>query len=218
MSDVADRETELRPVRCLIADDHAALRDGVSAILAANDDIEVVGQAGTSKETLEMIERRRPDVAILDIRLPDADGIATCRQITTGSEPTQVIVYTAFGDRELLDQALDAGARGFVLKTGSPNDLVRAVRTVAQGQPFVDVALTAALLQRRTAGSGQLLTEREREVIQLLADGATTEKAAQELFLSPATVRSYTEKAMQKLEARSRTHAVAQALRAGLID
>jgi DNA-binding NarL/FixJ family response regulator len=205
-------------VRCLVADDHAAMRDGLSAILAAQQDIEVVGQARDGNEALRLTERRNPDVAVLDIRMPGRDGLEYCRALREAGSKTSVILYTAFADRDLLEAGLEAGARAFVLKSAPAEDIVRAVRTVAAGQPYVDVALTQALLERRTKDDTSLLSDREREVLQLLADGRTTDRAAQELFLSPATVRSYVENAMQKLQAHNRTHAVAEAVRQGIID
>lgn len=206
------------PVRCLVVDDHAAMRDGLSAILAAEEDIEIVGQASDGIEALRLTERRSPDVAVLDIRMPGKDGLEYCRELRELGSKTAVILYTAFADRDLLESGLDCGARAFVLKSAPAQDIVRAVRTVAAGQPYVDVALTQALLERRTTEQSSLLSDREREVLQLLAHGRTTDGAAQELFLSPATVRSYVENAMQKLQARNRTHAVAEAVRMAIID
>lgn len=205
-------------VRCLVADDHAAMRDGLSSILAAQEDIEVVGQARDGAEALRLTERRNPDVAVLDVRMPGTDGLEYCRALRESGSRTAVVLYTANADRDLLEDGLDAGAGGFVLKTAPAEDIVRAVRTVAAGQPFVDVSLTQALLERRQGEERSLLSDREREVLQLLANGRTTDKAAQELFLSPATVRSYVENGMQKLGALNRTHAVAEALRQGIID
>jgi DNA-binding NarL/FixJ family response regulator len=131
--------------------------------------------------------------------------------------PARVVVYTAFDEIEALDMALAAGAKGYVLKTAPPQELVRAVRMAAAGQQYVDPVLAGRLLEHRGAASARVLSNREAEVLQLLADGLTTEAAGKHLFLSPATVRTYTENAMHKLEARNRVEAVAKALRMGLL-
>lgn len=208
----------IEPVRCLVADDHEAMRDGLSAILAAHEGFEVVAQASDGMEALRLTERRRPHVAVLDVRMPGKDGIEYCRELRDSGSTTEVVLYTAHADRELLEAGLEVGARGFVLKSAPAEDLVRAVRTAAEGRPFIDVSLTEALLERRATEQPSLLSAREQEVLQLLANGRTTDRAAKEIFLSPATVRSYVENAMQKLGAANRVHAVAEALRLGLVE
>jgi DNA-binding NarL/FixJ family response regulator len=210
--------TAENPIRCLVVDDHPLLRDGLVTMLDAEDDIEVVGQAADGDEALALAERRSPDVAIIDVRMPGKTGVDVCRELGERRNATPVVLYTAFDDVDLLDAGLEAGARGFVLKTGPPPDILQALRTVARGQPYIDAALTGALLQRRGDKDRNPLSQREREVLQLLADGMTTDRAAEQLFLSPTTVRSYAESGMHKLAARSRTHAVAEALRLRLID
>jgi DNA-binding NarL/FixJ family response regulator len=202
-------------ITCVVGDDHEALRSGLVALLDAEDDLRVVGQARNGRELLDLAERRRPDVTIADIGMPTIDGIAFCREVTSRPHPPAVVLYTGTAEPSVLQSALDAGARGFVVKSGPPQDLIRAIRTVHAGLPYVDGRLGAALLDRRVAG---LLSERESEVLQHLANGLTTDAVGKELFLSPATVRSYTENAMRKLAAHNRVHAVATALRLGLIS
>ena len=202
-------------ITCVIGDDHEALRSGVATLLDAEEDLRVVGQARNGRELLELAERRRPDVTVADIGMPAIDGIAFCREITARPDPPAVILYTGTAETEVLQSALDAGARGFVVKSGPPQDLVRAIRTVYAGLPYVDGMLGAALFNRRVES---LLSEREAQVLQHLANGLTTDGVGKELYLSPATVRSYTENAMHKLGASNRVHAVTTALRMGLIS
>lgn len=203
-------------ITCLVGDDHEALRKGVIAFLETERGISVVGQAANGPEALALTQRRRPDVLIVDVRMPAMDGIDLCRRIVEHDLPTAVVVYTAFDELEALEMALEAGASGYVLKSGPPQELLRAVRVVGEGQRYIDPVLSSRLLARRAAESP--LSGRETEVLQLLADGLTTEAAGRSLFLSPATVRSYTENAMHKLEARNRVEAVAKALRLGLVS
>jgi DNA-binding NarL/FixJ family response regulator len=202
-------------ITCVIGDDHEALRSGLAALLDAEDDLRVVGQARDGRELLELAERRRPDVMVADIGMPTVDGIAFCREITARPDPPAVVLYTGTAETDVLQSALDAGARGFVVKSGPPQDLVRAIRTVHAGLPYVDGMLGAALFNRRAES---LLSGRETEVLQHLANGLTTEGVGKELYLSPATVRSYAEHAMHKLGASNRVHAVTTALRMGLIN
>jgi DNA-binding NarL/FixJ family response regulator len=208
---------EAATISCLVGDDHEALRRGLVTLLDAEQDIRVIGQAGSGPEALAMVERRRPDVTVVDLRMPGMDGVELCRRVRDEQLGTSVVVYTAFDELEALSMALDAGAQGYVLKSGPPGELVRAVRMVRGGQVYIDPALAGGLLEHRLA-TGKLLSGRETEVIQLLADGLTTDAVGQRLFLSASTVRSYAESAMHKLEARNRVQAVANALRLGLVS
>jgi DNA-binding NarL/FixJ family response regulator len=206
---------DTQEIRCVVGDDHEALRKGLVAVLEAEDDLRVIGQAGDGRELLELAERRRPDVTIVDLTMPTIDGIECCRQITARPGAPAVIVYTGNAKPATLKSALDAGASGFVVKSGPPQDLVRAVRAVHAGHPYVDAMLGAALGRREVAASP--LSDRESQVLQRLANGLTTDGVGKDLFLSPATVRSYAENAIRKLDADNRVHAVAIALRLGLI-
>lgn len=200
----------------MVGDVHEALRKGLVAVLEAEDDLRVIGQARDGRELLELAERRRPDVTIVDLTMPTIDGLECCRQITARPGAPAVIVYTGNAEPETLESALDAGASGFVVKSGPTQDLVRAVRAVHAGRPYVDAMLGAALGRREPAAASPL-SERESQVLQRLANGLTTDGVGKELFLSPATVRSYAENAIRKLGADNRVHAVAIALRLGLI-
>lgn len=209
--------SDTKQIQCVVGDDHEALRRGLVAVLEAEHDIKVIGEAHDGRGTLELAERRRPDVTIVDIAMPGVDGIEVCRELSARQLPTAVVLYTGSSDPAILQSALDAGARGFVLKSGPPQDLVRAVRAANAGLTYVDATLGASLISRRR-DIAAILSTREAEVLQLLADGHTTDSAATALFLSPATVRSYVENGMHKLDARNRVHAVATALRMGLLS
>lgn len=202
-----------RTARCLIADDQPLMRDALARHLAAQGGIDVVAVADNGESLAELAAQVAPDVAVLEIALGGRPTIELCRAI---AERVRVVFYTSQRRPGALEDALDAGARGFVLKTSPAGEIAAAVRTVADGGSYVDPRMAAALVGR--GGGAQRLTGRERQVLELLADGATTQRVADVLFLSTSTVRSYVELVIRKLEARNRTHAVAQALRDGLIE
>ena len=204
-----------RPIRCVVADGHEALRAGLASCLEEADGIEVIGQAAGGDDAVNLIGRRRPDVAIVDVGLPGMDGLEVCARLRARDLEVRVLMYAASRDVGTLSAALEAGVSGYLLKSGPMTDVVRAVRLLAQGETYIESTLVTGLLAG--ADTPSALSPRETEVLQLLADGLTTEKVAEALFLSPATVRSYTETAMGKLESRNRTHAVAAAIREGLI-
>lgn len=205
--------------RCVIGDDHVAVRGGVIMLLERQEHMEVVGEAEDGEALLVLLERERPDVAVVDLQMPGVDGIGVCREVAARGLPTAIVLYTAFSEARRVEEALDAGARGFVLKASPPQDLLRAIAAARAGQVYVDSSLGAdLLLLRRGAQERDRLTARERDVLQLLARGMTTDAAARELDISPTTVRSYADNAMQKLGSRNRTEAVAKALRLAIIE
>ena len=191
----------------------------VDAVCAVLEDagIEIAGRARDGEEALAKIETRRPAVALVDLRMPRLSGIEVARAAARASPQTAVILYTAYGDRALLTEALDAGARGFVLKEAPLPDLVRAVELVAGGGTYVDPVLAGVFATATVAERLPALSQREREVLRLLADGLSNEEIGKQLFISPETVRTHVRKAMAKLEADTRTQAVAKALRESLI-
>jgi DNA-binding NarL/FixJ family response regulator len=204
------------PINCLVADDHPALLRAVSEVLQANG-LQVIAEAADGEEALAKIEARKPDVALVDIRMPRLSGVEVARRAARSSPGTAVILYSGYGDKALLLEALDAGARGFVLKEAPLVDIHRAVETVARGETYVDPVLAGALATAQATSKLRSLTQRERDVLRLLADGHSNEEIGKRLFISPETVRTHVRKAMDKLGADTRTEAVAKALRQKLI-
>jgi DNA-binding NarL/FixJ family response regulator len=204
-------------LRCILADDHPAILDAVSRYLEEVEDLELVGRAVDGGRALEMIGDLAPDVAVVDIRMPDVSGIEIARRLSETGSKTAVILYTGSSERAVLLEALDAGARGFLLKEAPLDDLARAIRIVGEGGTYVDAALAGLLAGPQAAERLHTLTKREREVLRLIADGMRNEQVGQRLSISPLTVRTHVKNAMGKLEADTRTQAVARALRESLI-
>jgi DNA-binding NarL/FixJ family response regulator len=203
-------------VSCVVADDHPALVEAV-ALLLGLEGIDVVARASDGTAALEAIETLRPTVAILDLVMPGLGGIEVARAASRSTPGTATILFTGHRESELLVEALDAGARGFILKETPLTELVRAVKLVAAGGTYVDPLLGPTLVRAGANGPTTELSPREREILRHLADGQTNDEIARALFLSPDTVRTYLRRAMSKLEADTRTHAVAIALRESLI-
>jgi DNA-binding NarL/FixJ family response regulator len=204
------------PVTCLVADDHPAVLAAVCAVFE-DSGIEVVARARDGAEALQLIQTQKPQVALLDVRMPRMSGIEIARESLRTTPETGILLYTGFAERALMIEALDAGARGFVLKEAPLPDLVRAVETVAQGKTYVDPVLAGVIASPEVATQIPSLSQRQREVLRLLADGLKNEEIGKRLFISPETVRTHVRKAMAKLEADTRTEAVATALRQSLI-
>jgi DNA-binding NarL/FixJ family response regulator len=200
----------------VIVEDHAALRRGLELLLR-DTECRVVGTAGDAESARALVERRRPDVAVIDINLPGRSGLELTRDLLASTPGLGVLLYTGIDDQETLSAALDCGARGFALKAGPPEELLAAIRAVAAGETYVDQRLRPLLLARSTTERIGILSPREREVLDLLAKGLTGEEVAARLSLSPETVRTHVRNAMDKLEAHTRVHAVAIALRQGEI-
>jgi DNA-binding NarL/FixJ family response regulator len=205
-----------KKLSCLVADDHPAMIEAVCDVLEEHG-VEIVGRARDGEEALQKLETRKPSVAIIDLRMPRLSGIELARRAARSAPETAVILYTAYGERALLTEALDAGARGFLLKEAPLSDLGRAVEMVASGQTYVDPGLAGVLASSDAAATATKLTHRERDVLRLLADGLTNEEIGKRLYISPETVRTHVRKAMDKLDADTRTQAVATALRQSLI-
>jgi DNA-binding NarL/FixJ family response regulator len=212
---IPDRGDSGSKVTVLVADDHPAVLEAVASYLHEHG-VEVVGRAHDGIEALELIERRLPQVAVVDVRMPKLSGIELAKRLR-GKSNTQLLLFSGYGDRAILMEALDAGVRGFVLKEAPLEDLVRAVRALAAGESYVDPVL-AGTLAASVAERVPELTVREREVLRLLADGLSNEEIGKALFISAETVRTHLRKAMDKLGAETRTQAVAVALRDRIIS
>jgi DNA-binding NarL/FixJ family response regulator len=203
-------------ITCLVADDHPAVVQAVSEVLIAGG-IDVTAQAKDGDEALEAIERMHPDVALLDLRMPRMSGIEVARRTARSAPDTKVILYTAYSEQALLTEALDAGARGFVSKEAPLAEIVRAVKLVSEGRTYVDPVLAGVISSPAATAKISQLTQRERDVLRMLSDGHSNEEIGKALFISPETVRTHVRKAMAKLDADTRTEAVATALRQSLI-
>jgi two-component system, NarL family, nitrate/nitrite response regulator NarL len=202
-------------ITVVIADDHPPIIDCLSRHLASAG-FSIVGTAQDGEAALAVIEQMHPLVCVADVKMPRIDGLELARRATASAPDTAVLLYSGVSDKGLVSDALDAGAHGFALKDAPLDDLSRAVDTVAAGGLYVDPVLAAALAIRRT-DERKALSEREREVLRLLADGGSYAEIGSALFLSPDTVRAHAQRAMTKLGARTRTQAVAVALREAVI-
>jgi DNA-binding NarL/FixJ family response regulator len=204
-------------IRCVVADDHPAILDAVGRFLREAEEIDLVGLASDGDQAARIIATTGPAVAILDVRMPGHSGVDLARSLHSARSATAVILYTGEADRALLLEALDAGARGFMLKEAPLGDVLRAIGIVARGGTYVDAGLAGLLTGGDASGRLSILTQREREILRLLADGMRNEEVGAHLHLSPHTVRTHVKNAMEKLDADTRTQAVATALRQSLI-
>ena len=220
-------------IRVVVADDQVLVRGGFSLILATDPEIEVVAEAGTGVEALAAVRETRPDVVLMDIRMPGMDGIEATRHLTAGADPgaTRVLVLTTFDADEYVFQALQAGASGFLLKDTPPGDLITAVRTVARGDALLSPAITRRLIESYLragtppapaqvpgqAGALPELTPREHDVLAGVARGRSNHEIAEDLYLSYSTVKTHVSHLLTKLDVRDRAQLVIRAYQAGVV-
>jgi DNA-binding NarL/FixJ family response regulator len=201
------------PIKVFLLDDHEVVRRGVAALLGAEPDIEVIGEAGTADQALARVPALRPDVAVLDVRLPDGDGVTVCRELRSRVPELACLMLTSFADEEALFDAVMAGASGYVLKQIHGSDLVGAVRTVAAGGSLLDPHSTAQMLRRLRERPRKdplaALTAQERRILELIGDGLTNRQIGEHLFLAEKTVKNYVSSIFTKLDMRRRTQAAA---------
>jgi DNA-binding NarL/FixJ family response regulator len=207
--------TAEREITCLIVDDHEVVREGLRLSLSRSPHIRVVGEAPDGATAVALAERRKPDVVIMDVRMPGMDGLEATKQISEQTPDTAVLIFTAYSERSLLSRGLESGAKGYILKEAPHETLLRAIEKVAGGETYVDPALMPAFF---TKDREDMLTSREREILKLLADGMSNSDVAGKLYISQETVKSHVRHILTKLEADTRTHAVAIALREAIID
>jgi NarL family two-component system response regulator LiaR len=219
------------PIRVLLVDDHAIVRDGIRSLLATETDIEVVGEADNGKDGISMAERLKPDVVLMDLVMPEVDGIEAIRCIVASPSRTRILVLTSFDAEDKVFPAIKAGAMGYLLKDSDSEDLVRAIRQVHQGESSLHPKIARMVLREMSAetrpetqarseqgqySADEQLTEREVEVLKLVAQGLSNEEIAQRLVIAERTVRTHVSNILGKLHLANRTQATLYALREGL--
>ncbi len=212
-------------LRVLIVDDQPLLRKGFSMILSNEADIEVVGEAANGQQAIDQVKSRRPHVVLMDISMPQMDGIAATKSITSQEKSPAILVLTTFDSQEHVFQSLQAGASGFLLKDAPPDDLIKAIRLVAAGEALLAPSVTKSLLdtfaslnQKTSVAPGiEDLTDREREVLLLMAKGLSNSELAEQLFLGETTIKTHVSSILRKVGARDRVQAVIAAYESGLV-
>ena len=211
----------MKRIRILLADDHAVVRQGFKMILAEQADMEIVGEAGNGRETVELAEQLKPDVVVMDVAMPELNGIEATRRLGESVPHARVVALSMHKDSVYVREMLRAGARGYLLKDSVAGDLVSAVRAVASGEGYISPAVSNAVLddyRRHVTNPIDLLTSREREVLQMLAEGKTNKEIATVLDLSVYTIDAHRGRIMEKLNVHSINELVRFAVRNGLID
>ena len=210
----------MAPIRIMIVDDHTMVRDGLNTMLSRQDDFEVVGEAGNGREAAELALRLKPDVILMDLRMPVMSGVEAMRAIGRDDPDVKTIVLTTFDTDEYIYDAIEAGARGYLLKDTSREELFSAVRAVCRGESQIEPGVAAKLLNRFQELSRQgpdTLSERETEVLQLIARGSANKEIAAELVITESTVKTHVANIFHKLNVNHRTEAVTHALQRGII-
>ena len=211
------------PIRILIVDDHAVVREGLRAFLALQDGLEIVGEAGDGEEALEQADRLRPDVILMDLVMPGLDGVGAMRALRHRAPDSRVIVLTSFLDEDRVLPAIQAGAAGYLLKNAEPSELARAIRLASRGEVIIDPTVAARLVDAisgpgaRDPHEHDQLTQREREVLELIAGGRSNKRIALELGISEKTVKAHVGHVLAKLGVSDRTQAALLAVREGLV-
>jgi len=215
----------VKKIRVLVVDDHAIVRDGICALLGLVGDMEVVGEAANGKEALEMVSKLMPDVVLMDISMPVLGGLEATRRIHKELPGVKVLVLTQYDDREYVFPVIEAGACGFISKTAASSELASGIRSVHRGDSFLSPSVAKLLVEDYQQGAStrkshdpyEQLTDREREILKLLAEGYTTQEIAKMLVISPKTVEGHKTNLMAKLDIHNRIDLVKYALRKGII-
>jgi DNA-binding NarL/FixJ family response regulator len=211
-------ETELPPIRIILVDDHAIVREGVRAILDGRDDMQVIGEFANGTEALAVAAKLAPDLALVDLKMPGISAVDTIRGLHAQVPGIRVLVFTSFGEDSLIRATLDAGAIGYLLKDALQSDLVRAIRSVAAGEAFLAPAAQRQLMEllRKPRSEREALTAREADVLRLIAEGLSNKQIARRLNLTEGTVKGYVSQILAKLHLEDRTQAALYAVREGL--
>ncbi len=210
-----------RAIRVLLADDHTIVRQGLKLILAAQPDFEVVGEASNGREAAELAERLKPDIVLMDVQMPELNGIEATRRMVAANSRIRVLVLSMHKEALYVREVLKAGARGYILKDAIDTELLSAMRSVARGDGYISQAVSGALLtdyREQSSNPLDMLSTREREVLQLIAEGKTNKEVATKLNLSVYTVDSHRGKIMEKLNLHSAGELVRFAMKNGLVD
>ena len=211
--------TDLKPINVLVVDDHPIVRDGLRNMILAFDDLELVGEAEDGEAALTFCQKHAPDVILMDIVMPGMDGIVATRLILEQHPQVKIIILTTFANDNTVQDALEAGAIGYMLKNASIDDLARAIRSAHGGEPALASEAAKALIRVKTGPlkPGSDLSQREREVLALIVEGLTNEEIAERLVISPATARHHVSACIQKLGAANRAQAASLAVKHGLV-
>jgi len=209
-------------IKILIADDHPVVREGLSAMLSEEQDIQVVGEAGNGAEAVDKAQELQPDIVLMDLRMPEVDGVEAMRQIGAVNPDIRFIVLTTYDNDEYIFKGIEAGARAYLLKDAPREELFKAIRAVHKGESLIEPAIAGKVLDRfaelsRKAQVVEALSEREVEVLKLMAKGAANKEIAAELSISESTVKTHIQTIFQKLGVGDRTEAVTEAIKKGII-
>lgn len=213
----------MEQIRVMVVDDHMVVRDGLIAMMGSQSDFTVVGDAANGREATEKAASLKPDVVLMDLRMPEMDGVEAMRQIGAADAHVKFIVLTTYDTDEYIFQAIEAGAKGYLLKDASREELFRAVRAIHRGESLIQPSVAARVLDRfaqlsRQAKDTEVLSEREVEVLRLMSRGAANKEIAASLTISESTVKTHVSNIFQKLEVNGRTDAVTQGLQRGIIS
>lgn len=217
----------MSPISVLIADDHEIIRFGISTYLSSSDDVEIVGEASTGEECIELFRETRPDICVLDIGMPDKDGIETAKAIREIEEDSKILILTMHIDKNILYNAIEADVNGYLLKNTDKSDLLHGIRAIARGQqvfsdPISNLIKETFLKHNNSSQSSlynhQEITDREQEILQLIVEGLTSKQIAEKLYISPRTVDTHRANLMEKLELKNTAELVCFAIKNDLVS
>ncbi|MFE9813713.1 response regulator transcription factor [Streptomyces sp. NBC_00236] len=206
------------PLRIILADDHTVMRAGLVALLSSEPTVEIVGEAGDGREAVRLVERLRPDVALLDLRMPVLDGVGATLEIVAGEAPTRVLILTTYDTDADIERGVEAGATGYLLKDATREQLVEAIHSASRGETVLAPRVAQRLVARMRRPAPVTLTARESEVLRAVADGLSNVEIGRRLFIGEATVKTHLLRIFAKLDVNDRTRAVVVALDAGLLQ